>query len=97
MRRFEPAASRVRRLRSSFNILTFPGRNARTVNGFNRRPRHYLCGTTETTPLRGASRPSLSSRAITGWRDRTFDGNDRLLRVGSRRGQGVLQVEIITK
>ena len=40
MRRFEPAASRVRRLRSSFTIATFPGRNARTVEGFNRRPVH---------------------------------------------------------
>lgn len=27
----------LRRLRSSFNIPTFPGRNARTVSGFNRR------------------------------------------------------------
>ena len=32
MRRFEPATSRVRRLRSSFTIATFPGRNARTVS-----------------------------------------------------------------
>jgi hypothetical protein len=38
MRRFDPAASRVRRLRSSFTIATFPGRNARTVSGYNRRP-----------------------------------------------------------
>ena len=38
MRRFVRRQAGVRRLRSSFNIPTFPGRNARTVRGFNRRP-----------------------------------------------------------
>jgi len=52
MRRFEPAASRVRRLRSSFTIATFPGRNARTVSGYNRRPR--MCDLADFASQRGA-------------------------------------------
>ena len=53
MRRFEPATSRVRRLRSSFTIPTSPGRNARTVSGFNRRPIYATCHGRLCPTLRG--------------------------------------------
>src|SRR5215471_19206966 len=43
MRRFEPAASRVRRPRCSFTIAALTGRNARAVSGFNRRPVYATC------------------------------------------------------
>jgi hypothetical protein len=55
MRRFEPATSRVRRLRASFTIATFPGRNARTVSGYNRRPNALMSA--DYAPQRGADRP----------------------------------------
>jgi hypothetical protein len=64
MRRFEPAACRVRRLRFPFTIPSFPGRNARTVSGFNRRS---ICspGTGSGTSVRdasGATAPTCNDR-----------------------------------
>ncbi len=63
MRRFEPAASRVRRLRSSFTIPTFPGRNARTVSGFNRRPVYAICHGRLCPTARGLAWPEGLSKS----------------------------------
>ena len=97
MRRFEPAASRVRRLRSSFTIPTFPGRNARTVSGFNRRP---------ITQRAQPARPSLPRSAgprLAGGAPRhppmiecaASSAAYRTIRIRSRAGPSVLQGIII--
>jgi hypothetical protein len=60
MRRFEPTYAGCGDCALSFTIPTSPGRNARTVSGFNRRP-IYAQATAVFAPIRGAfARPGGS-------------------------------------
>ena len=92
MRRFEPAASRVRISRSSFTIAALTGRNARAVSGFNRRPVYAKNATAYFAPKRG-QRPDRSGCVIQD--DRWPPLAARFIDL--RQGPGVLLPRIIKK
>ena len=88
MRRFEPATRRVRRLRSSITIATFPGRNARTVSRFNRGPVYASCdGPCHPAPQGGSFR---SGRRLSAERAATTRLPDRV-RTGGLHGNQASQ------
>jgi 23S rRNA pseudouridine955/2504/2580 synthase len=71
----------VRRLRSSFTIPTSPGRNARTVSGFNRRPIYATSYGRLCPTLRGL-RLAGRALAILGWARSPPYGNNRQIAPG---------------
>ena len=92
-------ARRVRRLRSSFTIATFPGCNARTVSRFNRWPvyasRNGLCRPAlQGDSLRSGARPRWPRRRPLG-ADDTW--NRRNIRGTTYRNRDALQPGIISK
>ncbi len=91
MRRFEPDTRRVRRLRSSFTIPTSPGRNARTVSGFNRRPIYAQAATAVFAPR--LAEPSLGPEGRSPSRMSEIAAHGRNLQIAA--GRCVLQDRII--